>query len=675
MNKKLLSVILVLMLLVCLTTCLISCNKEDTNDTNTTEEPKTSAFKVNIATDIDQSDRIIIAASESMDRSEVIAGLSLKQIGKGNVQIDAIPIGGNQFKIITYPSFTLGAKYTLRLADDRLSVVDPKDNTKVLDSNSVMLVVTSDEISTRDLGADVIELDEAYLSNFTSNGNLNTFQYDADVVSTLIDKELAMGDIIYTGKKAYQVAGIANTNTPGTNKISYVLPDYEKVYNTLKATSKANLEEGSVDFDTAEEAANELVNLVSCAGFDVGPVRVDANKLNDNTVRLSIAITVNDVLGEKDGINALDLILTFTIDSQVNVETDINLGSVVGDKSKIDITADFYNTLTFNVELKDGVTVSEDSELDAIITKIRALVQNSNEDVVTIPVFNWVVPIGNGVADVSFQVNAALDLAFSGKLGVEATATSGFKAEIKYNPATDEKTAEITETQGLSFDAATIYFDGNATIYLGVNATIKFDLLGGVISAGIGAEVGNYNKIYGTIGTTNLAEDDISAVYGYYFEGGIYYDVKFLYSIAKITSGEKSFFNGRQEKKLYDAGDPVVITEAAVDSLIYIDGTAKDLNIIISTKNLVTGEEITGIKLEDFAKIVDVDTTDNIIIENGTIKVDGALIKDSVKIKVDSIEITVSLSTIQVISDTTDVGTLQPGEYRRTDGTIVVIKP
>ena len=673
MNKKLLSVILVLMLLVCLTTCLISCAANDTNDTNTTEEQKSSSFKVHKVTNIDQSDRIIVVASESMDRSEVIAGLSLNQAGKGNVQIDAIPIGGNQFKIITYPNFVLGAKYTLRLTDTRLSVVDPKDATKVLDSKIVALVVTSDEISTRDLGTDVIELDEAYLSNFTSNGNLNTFQYDADVVSTLIDKELAMGDIIYTGKKAYQVAGVANTNTPGTNKVSYVLPDYEKVYNTLKATSKANLEEGSVKFDTAEEAADKIVSLVSCAGFDVGPVRVDANKLTDDTVRLSIAITVNDVLGEKDGINALDLILTFTIDSQVNVETDINIGAVIGKNSNIGIIADFKNTLTFNVELKDGVAVSEGSELDAIITKIRALVQNSNEDIVTIPVFNWVVPIGNGVADVSFQVNAALDLAFSGKLGVEASATSGFKAEIKYNPATDEKTANITETQGLSFDAATIYFDGNAAIYLGVNATIKFDLLGGVISVGIGAEVGNYNKIYGTIGTTNLTEDDISAVYGYYFEGGIYYDAKFLYSVAKITSGEKSFFNGRQEKKLYDAGDPIVITEATVNGLVYIDGTAKDLDITISTKNLITGEEITGVKLEDFAKIEDI-TDDNIIVENGTIKVVGELTAETTKIKVDSIEITVSVSAIKVIAADTDVGTLDAGEYRLPDGTIIIVE-
>jgi len=675
MNKKLLSVILVLMLLVCMATCLISCNKEDTNDTNTIEEEtRGSSFVVNEMKYVDQGSRIIVEASETMDRSEVISGISFVQEGKGQVQIDAVPIGGNQYKIITYPNFEAGVSYRIKATDSRLSIVDPKDSTKRYKNNSALIIViTSEDISKRDLGANVIELDSAYLSNFSSNGNLNTFQYDADVVSTLIDRELEMGDIVYTGTRAYLVAGVANTNVAGTNKVAYVTPDYEKVYKTLTANSTANLEEGKVDFGNVEEATNEIVNLVSCAGFDVGPVRVDANKVGEDTVRLSIVITVKDVLGEKDGINSLDLELSFIIDSQVTVETDINLGSVIGNKSKIDITADFYNTLTFGVEVKDGVAISEGSDLDTIIAKIKAMVQNADEDLVTIPVFNWVVPIGSGVADVAFQVNAALDLAFSGELGVEATATSGFKAEIKYNPATDEKSAKITETQGLSFDAATVYFDGNATIYLGVNATIKFDLLGGVISAGIGAEVGNYNKIYGTIGTTNLKEDDISAVYGYYFEGGIYYDVKFLYSVAKITSGEKSFFNGRQEKKLYDAGDPVVITEASVDGIIFIDGTAKDLDITISTKNLVTGEEITGIKLEDFTKLADI-TDDNIIVENGAIKVEGTLTADTTKVKVGSIELTISVSAIKVIAADTDVGTLEAGEYRLPDGTIVIVK-
>jgi hypothetical protein len=188
-----------------------------------------------------------------------------------------------------------------------------------------------------------------------------------------------------------------------------------------------------------------------------------------------------------------------------------------------------------------------------------------------------------------------MDFAFSGELGVEAVATSGFAAEVKYNPATEEKSAKIYETEGLAFKSVEVGFDANATIYLGVEASIKFELLAGVISVGIGAEVGNFNRIYGDVTSTNLLDKEaISALYGYYFEGGIYYDVKFLYSVAKIKSGAISFLGGRQEKVLYTAGSQYEITYLD-DATMTVSTAEQDLAINCMYKNLVTGQKVTDL--------------------------------------------------------------------------------
>lgn len=676
MNKKILSIFLVVMLIASLSICLISCAKEDTSDTQKLEVDTDNKLVIEYSETrtVHPYDSITIRAPKNMAINELLSNITFAQTSegadKGAVQIDAKAVGNNQFNIFLASSepLTVGAEYLIRVLDERLTIIDPY--TKQDLGTSILIINVQDKETTRrDLGDEVIQINKAYITNNEDDGNLKTLMVETAKAGI----DVSMGDILYTGQEAYKVAGVENTNVAGVQKVAYVLPDYEKVYNALVTTSQTNLTEGNIDFNNIEEAVDIVTSTVATAGFNVGPVGIDTS-LNNDTVTLKLTVKATDILGDKDGENNLGLIFTFIIKSKVDLKTDINIGATIGKNSEIKLIADFYNTLSFSVALEDGATITESAELDAIISKIKAMVQKTNEDVVSIPVFNWTVPIGSGVADVSFQVNAALDLAFSGKLEVKATATSGYTAEVKYNPATGDKDATVTEMQGLAFDSVSVSFDGDATIYLGINAIIKFNLLAGVISLGLEAEVGNYNKIYGTIGTTNLIEEDVSAVYGYYFEGGIYYDVKFLYSVAKITSGEKSFFKGRQEKKLYESGSPIVITEAKVTETIYVGDVAKALDIIVNTKNLVTGEELTDVRLEDLTKIIDLDLEDNIIIENGTIRVDGTITKDSIKVKVDSIEVTISISNIKEIDGNTDIETLAPGEYRRPDGTIIVVK-
>lgn len=670
-NKKLLSFCLAFLLIVCcITVNLVGCSTKSDADTNGNGAGQLEVGESNLKVmwfdyaKIHANDSIIVDSTEDLSESTIRSGISLVNSGKPNrekVAFRVVALGNRQYRISPVSQFDLNGRYEMILYDDRLSFRD-------YEQPQIIITITSDDVSKMTLSSSVIELSNSdCLSNFTTDGNLNTFIYDV----ARGGETLSMGDIVYADNRAYQVAGVEESND-GYQRISYVSPAYDSVYNTFTAAKSINLGDGEV-VSAEEEAVNEIVSMVAMAGFDVGPVRVDANKISDDTVELSVKVTISDVLGDKDGINSVDLILSFDITSTIDANTNINIGALVAkEDNDISINANFQNKLTFGVTVKDGVSVDEVEGLDEIIAKIKAMVQD-NEEVVAVPVFNWIVPIGNGVAQVNFQVNAVLDFDFVGKLGVEAVANSGFTAEIKYNPATGESKAEIIDKDKLAFESVKVALDGSATLYLGIDAAIKFELLGGVISVGVGAEVGNYNKVYGHVGTGNLLVEAKDVNYGAYLEGGVYYDVKFLYAVAKITSGSKSFLGGRQEKQLYDAGDNIVITKVYTPELLFINDEAKDLVIYVDIENIITGEKQTKVEA-DLTKLTIVDMDAAIVIENGEIKTNGTITDFTIDLKLGNTDFVLTVSTIEVISDDTDIGTLAPGEYRRPDGTIVIVK-
>lgn len=670
-NKKLLSFCLALLLIVCcITVNLVGCSAKSDTDTNGSGAGQLEVGESNLKVmwfdyaKIHANDSIIVDSTEDLSESEIRSGISLVNSGKPNrekVAFRVVALGNRQYRISPMSQFDLNGRYEMILYDDRLSFRD-------YEQPQIIITITSDDVSKMTLSSSVIELSNSdCLSDFTTEGNLNTFIYDV----ARGGETLSMGDIVYADNRAYQVAGVEESND-GYQRISYVSPAYDSIYNTFTAAKSINLGDGEV-VSAEEEAVDEIVSMVAMAGFDVGPVRVDANKISDDTVELSVEVTISDVLGDKDGINSVDLILSFDITSTIDADTNINIGALVAkEDNDISINANFQNKLTFGVTVKDGVSVDEVEGLDEIIAKIKAMVQD-NEEAVAVPVFNWIVPIGNGVAQVNFQVNAVLDFDFVGKLGVEAVANSGFTAEIKYNPATGESKAEITDKDKLAFESVKVALDGSATLYLGIDAAIKFELLGGVISVGVGAEVGNYNKVYGHVGTGNLLVEAKDVNYGAYLEGGIYYDVKFLYAVAKITSGSKSFLGGRQEKKLYEAGDNIVITKVYTPELLFINDEAKDLVIYVDIENIITGEKQTKVEA-DLTKLTIVDMDAAIVIENGEIKTKGTITDCTIDLKLGNTDFVLTVSTIEVISDDTDIGTLAPGEYRRPDGTIIIVK-
>ena len=613
MNKKLVSVLVAVLLIVTMSVCLFACS-----DAETTQAAKKSSFStregiasklVTKSIQINEKTSFDITTSAVMSESEVQSKVSVKDQDGKAVVMKATQIGDKQFRVapLGNASFVAGKWYEFELLDTKLSFANYADATKLS-----MYVVAGNSTATFNDNVIYLTAGSSYISNFAANGALKTFEFDAIGA----EQNLKMGQIVLvedteTGDyTAYQVLGVEETSRTGIYTVSYASPSYEEVYEKLEASETAVLgKDGEVTIKE-DEIQDTISSALSAAGFNVGKAKfnLDANLDTDNLkADIVVSVEIPDVLGEKDGINSLDLALTFTIETKIIVTADISIGALLAAKDNgIALNAKFDNTLKFNVDIIDGAQVTEVSQLDAVIEKIAKLIRNQEDDDITIDIFNWIIPIGNGVADINFDVNLDMNFAFSGKLGLESTSNAVINTKIMFNPSTEEKNFEIVGKPEFSFESVELSLDGNATAYIGIDAAIKFELLGGVISVGVGAEVGNFNRLYGKIGTTNLLAEDKDFFYGVYLEGGIYYDAKFLYNVAKITSGSISFFGGRQEKVLYTAGSKYVITNLQ-DTTMKIGTVAQDIEINCTYENIVDGTVAgTWTPIIDAKKLVEV---------------------------------------------------------------------
>ncbi len=623
MNKKIWTLLVAVLLIVTMSVCLFACsdNQETTakqGSTFSTKEAK-SAQTVTKAIQVNQNASFEVLASETMSETAVASAISLVDQQGATVSFRAIDIGSSKFRITPVNTLTAGGWYTLTSADARLTFAEYDNATKlsiyVLEGTGE--AVFSDNVTYLTGGS-------SYISNFAESGALKTFDFDALAAK----QTLSMGQIVlvedvdsgdYT---AYQVLGVEETATAGIYRIAYASPNYEEVYESLSIQEQAILgeNEDTVVFD--EEAIKETISAqLSLVGFDLGAAHFDINPaldMDNKQVKIEVNVTIPDLIADKDGVNSLDLTLTFVIETKITVDTDISIGALLAAKENgIQLDATFDNTLTFGVTIEDGAAYADTSALDAVLEKIANLVKGEEEDDITIDVFNWIIPIGNGIAAINFDVNVDMNFRFSGEIGVTSTSTAVVATSIFFNPSTEEKDFAITDSS-FNFESVEIAADGNAAAYIGLDAAIKFDLLGGVISVGVGAEVGNFNKVYGTIASTNLLADP-DAYYGIYFEGGIYYDAKFLYNVAKITSGSISFFGGRQEKVLYDAGSPYVVT-ALQDVTLKVSVIPQDIEIPCTYKNIVDGTVVNSwTNIIDATKIKLKADNAYVVIEDGKI--------------------------------------------------------
>lgn len=657
MKKRILLLIVVATLVVALCGCLIACDKSDTKGSSFSigtgeEETVGSTTRITATSKVSFE----IYSAESSTTAEISSKVVVKNKSgvKQDIAVVRTDVNGQNFKVVAPTGGYATGWYTIEV-DSSISFVNYNDVSKI------SFYVPSANAITSDYTEDVVLVLSTYFSNFSKDSKgVNYFDFDtAHSGKTLSVGQIAMIEDADSGDQtAYKVTSVKEYD--GYIRCSYVAPEADDVYEALVVTDTASLN-SSVSEDNYTSLVENSEDVaafeeLAMASFGIGKADFDINcELKDTNVTLTIVMTIPDLVETESG-SFLDLALTFTIESTIDVNTEISLGSLMAIEDKgTDIVADITSVMTFRVDIEDTETVSDSAALDDILNAIQDMIKGVNENDVEINIFNWIIPIGNGVANIEYQASVVMNFTFGGEIGVESSSIMEFTADLVYNPELSSPVSVNLSEPTFEFVSVSADIAADLHTRIGLNNELTFNLLGGVLSLGIGAEVGNYNDFYGAIATGNLLEG-LDVTYGYYVEGGVYYDVYVIYNIAGLIKGHASVVDGTQYIDLYHTGSKYMVN-SLVSSNIIIGASAIDLEVYGYQTNITNGEKNSK-ALGDAAVLIDAtkitiaqDVYNYVKIENGMISLTEAGINAKVngysfKITADgcdAVECTISL--------------------------------
>lgn len=347
--------------------------------------------------------------------------------------------------------------------------------------------------------------------------------------------------------------------TAGVVTVNFIKPELTEVFEKFDVNTTTALNEDSmivIEENLEEQLNNSEIGLAAIDIFQSAPefgVNVD---LVDGVLKVDITITVPNVVAINGQANS-DLVINLHNDMTVNLNADIDIDTI---SEYFDVSADIKNDMTATVTLGANANVSQIANVQDLFSKLVALANSSNENPTAISLFKWTLPIGNGVASISYDADLVFAFNFSGKIGVEAQATLDYTVGAKYSEETGiEMYSEQSEDNG--FHDLTVDLYGMAELKVGIDQRVSFDILAGVLGIGLQAELGNYNRIYGYGVTTDLINDEEDAMNGgFYFVGGFYYDVNLTYGlkIGSLLNVSDKADIAAGEIELYDAGNRYV---------------------------------------------------------------------------------------------------------------------
>lgn len=347
--------------------------------------------------------------------------------------------------------------------------------------------------------------------------------------------------------------------TAGVVTVNFIKPELTEVFEKFDVNTTTALNEDSmivIEENLEEQLNNSEIGLAAIDIFQSAPefgVNVD---LVDGVLKVDITITVPNVVAINGQANS-DLVINLHNDMTVNLNADIDIDTI---SEYFDVSADIKNDMTATVTLGANANVTQIANVQDLFSKLVALANSSNENPTAISLFKWTLPIGNGVASISYDADLVFAFNFSGKIGVEAQATLDYTVGAKYSEETGiEMYSEQSEDNG--FHDLTVDLYGMAELKVGIDQRVSFDILAGVLGIGLQAELGNYNRIYGYGVTTDLINDEEDAMNGgFYFVGGFYYDVNLTYGlkIGSLLNVSDKADIAAGEVELYDAGNRYV---------------------------------------------------------------------------------------------------------------------
>ena len=357
------------------------------------------------------------------------------------------------------------------------------------------------------------------------------------------------------GSQAAFKTKTAATPANGVVAVGYTKPELTEVFEEFDVTTSTALTDESmivIEEDLEQKLSESTLGMAVVDIFQSSP-QFDANvELVDGVLVVDITITVPNVV-VIDGQSA-NLTINLHNDMAVQLNADIDIDTI---SEYFDVSADITNDMTATVSLGANVNLHEVANVQDLFQKLWTLANDSNENPTAIPLFKWTLPIGNGVASISYDADLVFAFNFSGKIDVEAQATLDYTVGAKYSEETGiEMYKNASENNG--FDNLTVDLYGMAELKVGVDQRVSFDILAGVLGIGLQAELGNYNRLYGYGKSTNLINEQPDAMNGgAYFVGGFYYDVNLTYGL-KVgsllnVSGKADIVSGEEE--LYNKGD------------------------------------------------------------------------------------------------------------------------
>ena len=358
--------------------------------------------------------------------------------------------------------------------------------------------------------------------------------------------------------------------------------------------------------------------MAAISVFGADPTFDVAVDMVDGKIVAKVTVTIPDVLTIEGGFKS-DLVLTIENVMGVAVTADIDKNTI---SERFYIYADITNDITTTVSLNANADLSRIENVQDLFDKLTALANDSEENPTSVKLFKWTLPIANGVASITYDADLVFAFKFAGSLDVEATANLDYQVGVNYTPE-DGIQAYSQERADNGFDYVGISLNGMAEVKLGVKQAVGFDILAGVLSIGIEAEIGNYNRIYGYGVTTNLVNEEPDAFNGgWYFEGGFYYDVDLAYGlkVGSLLNLDDKADIAAGEIKLYDAGDRYV-TVGISQSADEVELTSRE-SLVPAIYNTIEYDLVTGTESEqaiDASELTFTDESGNLTFAAGSV--------------------------------------------------------
>lgn len=585
MKKRILSLVVVMMLILSLVG-LFACKEMPKAQFSLGEEGDAGTSQTErIMATADQSFTIYAEAGSTWQiASTKVKVINSKTGARQQVTVYAADDTGKYFEVAAPLGGYLQGEFY------EITVEEPFKFASYEKANKITFYVPKQNEIKAETKENVILAHASDIANLTERNADGTVEFEYNTAKTGIKPKVNQV-ILVGGADEYQAHKISSIEfDKGVAKCTASLPGSDEIYKELYLRQldelNNNVDENNYTNVVSENEGGikEMQEVVAAAtGSKVG---VDVKfKLVEQGAKLKIKMTVPNIIEVEAG-SFLDLTLYFEVLTQIDLQTDLALGEALKTDKGMEVTADVKNTLTFEASVGEDLAYSESEQVDKIISDILNMLNGESDKDITVKLFTWMIPIGNGVASISYDAQAVMNFNFSGKLGVTSTSSLDFATTVKYDAVAegDNKISINTTKPIFSVDSVQVELSADLEVRLGLENTITFDLLAGVISLGITAEVGNYNKLFADIATTNLlVEQGIS--YGYYFEGGLYYDIRVNYNVIKVIKGSKSIKS--DEIPLYNAGHKYKV-ETFDSTDIVVGVNPIELNIMGTQKNLVT---------------------------------------------------------------------------------------